>query len=258
MSQSWTFEAWFNHLPSVDMETLDKDDQNCSICRVEYSSSSSASDQQEDPVETPVRLPCGHVFGTQCLKAWLTHAAGAGNKTCPTCRHQLAEWDPVFAENVRHLRWLERLDYANDADRSLVLGGLVHTLNERDARREFVERVHQEQVKQQEILDMRYQIRATQRRAVELRLRLEELTRANEQMEARVEQQEMGLRQANERLRQHVEMQQEGFVRIANNLDDVVREAALRRHEAFFRQGRLTGETEDEQPQVIDTAGQEH
>ena len=259
MSQSWTFEAWFNQLPSVDIESLDKDDKNCGICRVEYSSSSSASDQQEDPIETPVRLPCGHVFGTQCLKEWLNpDAAHVNNKTCPTCRHHLGEYDPVFTENLRHLQWLERLDYANDTDRSMVLGGLVHTLNEQDARREFLERVNQEQRNQQQILESRRDLLVFQRRAAELGLRLEELARANEQMEERVEQQEMGLRRANEQLRQHVERQQVEFIRIANNMDGIVREAGLRRHEAFFRQGRLTQAMEDEQPLGVDTPNQEH
>ena len=38
----------------------------------------------------PSRLPCGHVFGRECLLIWLKPAPEGGNgNSCPTCRKKL-------------------------------------------------------------------------------------------------------------------------------------------------------------------------
>ena len=55
-------------LELVDPLSLDDSDHNCSICLVDYPPAS------EDPeVEFPVRLPCGHVFGSHCLVKWYVY-----------------------------------------------------------------------------------------------------------------------------------------------------------------------------------------
>ena len=241
MSQAFTFEAWFNRLPTVDIETLNEDDKNCSICREEYSSSSSTKDpQQEDRVEKPISLPCGHFFGDQCLKEWLAPAPeGFGNNTCPTCRSQLSVQDPAFHENLRHLQWLERLDYANEAHRNLVLGGLAHTLNDGDAQREFQARVLEEQQKQQEILELRQQLWQVRRRENDLRRRLESVHERHMDLTEEVEQQRSELRRVNERVLQH---HGSGLRQSMERMESVLRDTATRRHRAFFARGFLTQE----------------
>lgn len=36
--------------------------------------------------ETPVKLPCGHIFGTECIYQWMTQCGGQDQLTCPLCR----------------------------------------------------------------------------------------------------------------------------------------------------------------------------
>lgn len=72
--------------------TIEKDDQNCPICRSEYAQEREDttepgpdSDQGlpvEDGPEYPVKLPCGHLFGNCCIKIWLLQQPAS----CPLCR----------------------------------------------------------------------------------------------------------------------------------------------------------------------------
>lgn len=72
--------------------TIEKDDQNCPICRSEYAKGGGGttepgldSDQGlpvEDAPECPVKLPCGHLFGNCCIKIWLLQQPAS----CPLCR----------------------------------------------------------------------------------------------------------------------------------------------------------------------------
>lgn len=39
-----------------------------------------------DSTETPVRLPCGHVFGSECIYQWITGFGGQNQPRCPSCR----------------------------------------------------------------------------------------------------------------------------------------------------------------------------
>lgn len=151
MSQSWTFEGWFDALPSVVIENLDKDDKICGICRVEYSFSSPDSGDQGNPPEKPIRLACGHVFGQVCLKQWLSPAPQGGNSnSCPTCRHQLFKARP--SENnllFEQFQWqfeeqpledLRRLELV-DLQRLELLDLLEQTRRERQRTAEFMQRL---------------------------------------------------------------------------------------------------------------------
>ena len=45
------------------------------------------SSSEEDERETPLEMPCGHVFGSTCLKAWLYQSP-----TCPLCRVEVESY----------------------------------------------------------------------------------------------------------------------------------------------------------------------
>ena len=237
MSQSGTFEAWFNAFPSVALETLAIENQNCGICRVDYSPFS-VNRHPEDPVEQPVRLPCGHVFGQICLKEWLSPPPqGFDKKKCPTCRFRLAERE----ERLPYLQWLERLDYANVGDRNFVLGWtLASTLNERDARYQFYSRVEQERQNEIEGVGLRRRILEHQQRGMELCTRL-------------LREIETGMpREQEEQLRSEISQT------MRDALELVVREAALTRYDAFFVEGDDGQELVDGIRRIIDTPAQEH
>lgn len=78
----------------VEIDTLDKDDQNCSICKSKYGKErrdttkpASNTDQgllDEEMPEYPVKLRCGHVLGDGCIKTKLLDQAAS----CPLCRLQ--------------------------------------------------------------------------------------------------------------------------------------------------------------------------
>lgn len=86
----------------VGISKLEKDDQRCSICMSEYvkergdtKKPAVESEQRllgEDAPENPIKLPCGHVFGEWCIKAWLLKQRAS----CPVCRFQF-----------RPVRWVD-------------------------------------------------------------------------------------------------------------------------------------------------------
>ena len=88
-------------LPRVEISILDKEEEKCSICKLEYGTKrggttctepASESDQGlpgEELPEQPVKLSCGHVFGEWCIKTWLLEQPAS----CPTCRLQ---FEPTF------------------------------------------------------------------------------------------------------------------------------------------------------------------
>lgn len=88
-------------LPRVEISILDKEEEKCSICKLEYGTMrgsttstepASQSDQGlpgEESPEQPVKLSCGHIFGEWCIKTWLLEQPAS----CPTCRLQ---FEPIF------------------------------------------------------------------------------------------------------------------------------------------------------------------
>lgn len=63
-----------NHIANLykplSAEEIEEYNDDCAICR--------------DPMLAALRLPCGHIFHTTCLRSWLEH-----NHNCPTCRFAL-------------------------------------------------------------------------------------------------------------------------------------------------------------------------
>ena len=101
-------EMWLQGLEVVDVQTMDEEDRCCAICHEEFAGGDAADVKQgedgekgkegraaemdEDAIpEHPIRVkPCNHVFGSQCLKSWLSPAPeGADSNTCPACRQVL-------------------------------------------------------------------------------------------------------------------------------------------------------------------------
>lgn len=55
----------------VKLEDLELEDQSCEICRESFT----RADDDIRP-EQPISLPCGHVFGKECISDWIAAAGG--------------------------------------------------------------------------------------------------------------------------------------------------------------------------------------
>ena len=75
------------YLTPVTTSTLAPEDRICGICTEAYHDTPS-QEQEKEPQHTPVKLPCGHVFGSECITSWLSPETGKSN-TCPMCRLEL-------------------------------------------------------------------------------------------------------------------------------------------------------------------------
>lgn len=74
----------------------------CVICRERF--------WPFDSDELPVRLPCNHVVGEDCLSAWIAERKGS----CPVCRYVF--WVvPVEEGGIRH-DWEVTLDFGENVD----------------------------------------------------------------------------------------------------------------------------------------------
>ncbi|KAL8985405.1 MAG: hypothetical protein Q9205_000897 [Flavoplaca limonia] len=108
-------EAYAN-TPKEVLETIDyleqlkhqvvqpaNDDNECSICLESFSTSGQGQrNQTADVGETPVSLPCGHVFGFTCIERYLSPFGEARN-SCPICRRKLFD-APYKPDTVTKLR----------------------------------------------------------------------------------------------------------------------------------------------------------
>lgn len=60
---------------------------SCPVCYNPYHESHDTS----TPAEVPVRLSCRHIFGDQCIRAWLSE----NRNTCPLCRVNVFRGTPL-------------------------------------------------------------------------------------------------------------------------------------------------------------------
>lgn len=67
-------------LPTVDVDDPDLPDRACAFCEVDYD-----ADYTVAKGETPVQLPCGHVYGHKCIFRWLSPWEEA-RTMCPICK----------------------------------------------------------------------------------------------------------------------------------------------------------------------------
>lgn len=88
-------ETFLRSLPLVLAVDLPDNNRDCPICMEEYVTS--------EHYEPPVRLPCDHVFGKDCLRSWLQSSVlNRNNNTCPICRSVLYNRD-ILADQIRDL-----------------------------------------------------------------------------------------------------------------------------------------------------------
>lgn len=70
-------EYFLEKLPRVQVRDLSEDHKNCNICMEQFT--------DEAETEKPIRLRCGHIFGSFCIKSWAS-SSPASQPTCPMCR----------------------------------------------------------------------------------------------------------------------------------------------------------------------------
>ena len=74
-------EEFLSNLPRVREADLPKGSE-CGICQEKYSN----VDSHPGAMDTPVRLPCQHVIGSDCIRRWVSPDEH-GKNTCPFCRY---------------------------------------------------------------------------------------------------------------------------------------------------------------------------
>ncbi|KAL7271250.1 hypothetical protein RUND412_006002 [Rhizina undulata] len=71
-----------SELKPLRLIDLKEDDDSCIICMEDYVDIVASTDSPKQ--EHALKMPCGHVFGSHCLKLWLRE-----HYSCPTCRKEL-------------------------------------------------------------------------------------------------------------------------------------------------------------------------
>lgn len=78
LRQSSPAKKFLASLPVVKSENLPENYQTCHICKELFDNP--VPEEVENP-EFPVKLPCNHIMGSECLAKWFD-----GHKSCPMCR----------------------------------------------------------------------------------------------------------------------------------------------------------------------------
>lgn len=89
--------AFIDKLISLELDDLEKGDRRCAICLQPY--------REGETQEIPLQLPCGHIFGKECLLSWLSDIGddGAHAACCPMCRKE------CISEKRKHIGTYEGL-----------------------------------------------------------------------------------------------------------------------------------------------------
>jgi len=74
-------------LPVISMRAIPADEHTCGICLDAYLTG--------DRLEQPIKLPCGHILGHECIAEWLSPEEDVQQNTCPLCRYELFPKDAV-------------------------------------------------------------------------------------------------------------------------------------------------------------------
>lgn len=76
-----SIKRFLEALPEIPIENLSEENKSCNICMEQFT-------DDDDNVEKPVSLRCGHVFGSFCIRTWVM-SSNASQPTCPMCRANL-------------------------------------------------------------------------------------------------------------------------------------------------------------------------
>jgi len=87
-------------LPTVRLADLPEDDRLCNICMESFVEEKYHCEKPKK--ENATKMPCGHVFGSYCLKQWLQN-----NNTCPACRMEV-DYVEIEEEEVPRSRTQRR------------------------------------------------------------------------------------------------------------------------------------------------------
>lgn len=74
-------ESSLDSLPVINLNTLNKESEDCPVCQETF------SDSDLNDADTPVMLPCNHIIGRVCIRKWIL----GENNTCPMCRAAIFE-----------------------------------------------------------------------------------------------------------------------------------------------------------------------
>lgn len=92
--------GWLTSLPELDIEvTVPNPGPDCIICTNPYIRNSQEPLFGKEQVEIPVRLPCGHIMGLNCLYRLAWSANASTGVICPFCRASHNHM-PVTAEET--------------------------------------------------------------------------------------------------------------------------------------------------------------
>lgn len=75
-------EKAISELKHMRLIDLKEDDDCCIICMEPFVDIKASTDEPKQ--ENALQMPCGHIFGSHCLKLWLKD-----HSTCPTCRKEV-------------------------------------------------------------------------------------------------------------------------------------------------------------------------
>ena len=138
-------------LPLLSLTDLPKDNQECPICLEQYHTSQDNED--------PVRLPCDHVVGKDCLLKWMDSCAlNANKRTCPICRAMLLGRAHISLEDqpqgshgiVNQVPEIRRRRVENQLARP---PGAANLLRSHEETERTLERMNRETITQAEILE---------------------------------------------------------------------------------------------------------
>ena len=116
--------AFIEGLISLELDELKQEDRMCAICLQPY--------RQGESQEIPLQLPCGHIFGKECLLTWLTDIGkdDAHVASCPMCRKE------CISEKRKHIGTHEGLRQLL-RDANYVLTGMRGLSLTRDGREDW-------------------------------------------------------------------------------------------------------------------------
>lgn len=117
-------QTFISNLPVVDLATLGPEDQHCNICFLEYCGPHAYLNPYASEGEVPVKLPCNHIFGADCLTTWLSE-----NDSCPCCRSTL------YSITEAELFQRQLRAFGNEEDLRALMAVLELSLVVRHARR---------------------------------------------------------------------------------------------------------------------------